>query len=30
MTYGFQSPAAIVQAVIDASYNGPAATYHPN
>lgn len=30
VTYGFQSPAAIVQAVIDASYNGPAATYHPN
>jgi hypothetical protein len=30
VSYGFQSPAAIVQAVIDASYNGPAATYHPN
>jgi hypothetical protein len=30
VSYGFQSPAAIVQAVVDASYNGPAATYHPN
>ncbi|MGZ8666789.1 MAG: hypothetical protein ACXWZM_06730, partial [Solirubrobacterales bacterium] len=30
VNYGFQSPAAIVQAVVDASYNGPSATYHPN
>ncbi len=30
VSYGFQSPATIVQAVIDASYNGPAVTYHPN
>jgi hypothetical protein len=30
VSYGFQSPETIVQAVIDASYNGPAATYHPN
>lgn len=29
VSYGFQSPAAIVQAVIDASYNGPSETYHP-
>ncbi len=30
VTYGFQSAASIVQAVTDASYVGPAATYHPN
>jgi hypothetical protein len=28
--YGFQTPQSIVQAVLDASYNGPEATYHPN
>jgi hypothetical protein len=27
--YGFQSPAAIRQAVIDAGYNGPTVDYHP-
>lgn len=27
--YGFQTPATLVQAVRDASYNGPEATYHP-
>lgn len=30
VTYGFQSAASIVQAVTDASYVGPVATYHPN
>lgn len=30
VTYGFQSAASVVQAVLDASYNGPAATYHPH
>jgi hypothetical protein len=28
--YGFQTPETIVQAVRDASYDGPEATYHPN
>jgi hypothetical protein len=28
--YGFQSSQAIVQAVLDASYDGPEATYYPN
>lgn len=28
--YGFQTPQSVVQAVVDASYKGPAATYHPN
>lgn len=28
--YGFQTPQSIVQAVIDAGYKGPEATYHPN
>jgi hypothetical protein len=28
--YGFQTPQSIVQAVRDASYKGPEATYHPN
>lgn len=28
--YGFQTPQSIVQAVIDASYEGPEATYHPD
>jgi hypothetical protein len=28
--YGFQTPQSIVQAVRDASYQGPEATYHPN
>ncbi len=28
--YGFQTPQGIVQAVLDASYNGPEATYHPD
>jgi hypothetical protein len=27
--YGFQSPASIVQAVIDAGYEGPTLSYHP-
>jgi hypothetical protein len=27
--YGFQTPATLVQAVRDASYDGPEATYHP-
>jgi hypothetical protein len=30
VSYGFQSPQAVVQAVLDASYNGPSTTYHPN
>ena len=30
VSYGFQTRQTIVQAVRDASYNGPAATYHPN
>ncbi len=30
VTYGFQSPQTVVQAVLDASYDGPTATYHPN
>ena len=30
VTYGYQSPQAIVQAVLDASYDGPEATYYPN
>ena len=28
--YGFQTPESVVQAVRDASYEGPEATYHPN
>jgi hypothetical protein len=28
--YGFQTPESIAQAVIDAGYDGPEATYHPN
>lgn len=28
--YGFQTPQSVVQAVIDAGYKGPEATYHPN
>lgn len=28
--YGFQTPATMVQAVRDASYKGPEATYHPD
>jgi len=27
--YGFQSPASVVQAVIDAGYDGPTRDYHP-
>lgn len=27
--YGFQSPQSVVQAVIDAGYNGPTLDYHP-
>lgn len=27
--YGFQTPQSIVQAVVDAGYKGPEATYHP-
>jgi hypothetical protein len=30
ITYGFQSAQSIEQAVRDASYKGPEATYHPN
>ncbi|MFN8161231.1 MAG: hypothetical protein U0R52_09360 [Solirubrobacterales bacterium] len=30
VSYGFQSPQSIVQAVLDASYVGPTETYHPN
>ncbi len=30
VSYGFQSAQAVEQAVRDASYNGPEATYHPN
>jgi hypothetical protein len=30
VTYGFQSPQAVVQEVRDASYDGPYLTYHPN
>lgn len=30
VSYGFQSPQAVVQAVRDASYDGPNVTYHPN
>lgn len=28
--YGFQTPQSVVQAVVDASYKGPEATYHPD
>jgi hypothetical protein len=28
--YGFQTPQSIVQAVVDAGYKGPEATYHPD
>lgn len=28
--YGFQTPQSVAQAVIDANYKGPEATYHPN
>jgi hypothetical protein len=28
--YGFQTAQSVVQAVIDAGYDGPEATYHPN
>jgi hypothetical protein len=28
--YGFQTPQSVVQAVVDAGYKGPEATYHPN
>jgi hypothetical protein len=28
--YGFQTPQGVVQAVRDATYKGPEATYHPN
>jgi hypothetical protein len=27
--YGFQTPETLVQAVRDAAYDGPEATYHP-
>jgi hypothetical protein len=27
--YGFQTPQSVVQAVVDAGYKGPEATYHP-
>ncbi|HSS32870.1 MAG TPA: hypothetical protein VLL27_06270 [Solirubrobacterales bacterium] len=30
VTYGYQTRASVVQAVRDASYKGPEATYHPN
>jgi hypothetical protein len=29
VSYGFQSPQSVAQAVIDAGYKGPAVTYHP-
>ncbi len=29
VSYGFQSPQSVVQAVKDASYNGPTVSYHP-
>ncbi len=29
VSYGFQSPQSIVQAVVDAGYEGPTLTYHP-
>ena len=28
--YGFQTPQSVVQAVVDARYKGPEATYHPD
>jgi hypothetical protein len=28
--YGFQTPQCVVQAVVDAGYKGPEATYHPD
>ncbi len=28
--YGFQTPQSVVQAVVDAGYKGPEATYHPD
>jgi hypothetical protein len=28
--YGFQTPQSLVQAIVDAGYDGPEATYHPN
>jgi hypothetical protein len=28
--YGFQTSQSVVQAVVDAGYTGPEATYHPN
>ena len=30
VSYGYQTPASVVQAVRDASYKGPEETYHPN
>jgi hypothetical protein len=30
VSYGFQTPETVVQAVRDASYRGPEATYHPD
>jgi hypothetical protein len=27
--YGFQSPASVVQAIVDAGYEGPTLDYHP-
>lgn len=30
VSYGYQTPASVVQAVRDASYQGPEETYHPN
>lgn len=30
VTYGFQSSQAVKQAIVDAAYDGPAATYYPN
>lgn len=30
VSYGFQTPQSVVQAVEDAAYKGPEATYHPN
>lgn len=30
VSYGYQSPQSLVQAVLDASYEGPEPAYHPN
>jgi hypothetical protein len=30
VSYGFQTPQSLVQAIVDARYKGPEATYHPD